>query len=113
MSAERVAQDAIIVVIIGMAIVNFGLRFVPLAVIRRVSLPEPVARWLSFIPIAVMGSLVATEVARPGGEWTSPLSNPSLWAAAATMLAFRLTRSFLGATVLGIICYVALRALMS
>lgn len=102
----------VIAVIVGMAIINFALRFAPLALLSRMTLPQPVLRWLSFIPISVMGALVANEVLRPGGSWQAPVTNPSLYAAVITMLVFRFTRSFLGATIAGMASFVALSALL-
>lgn len=111
MSAE-VSQATIVAVIVGMALINFAIRFVPIAVISRFELPEPVLRWLSFVPISVMGALVATEVLRPQGQWQPPLTNPGLYAAVITAVVFRYTRSFLGATVVGMASFVALSAVM-
>lgn len=111
MNAE-VSQSTILTVIAGMAIVNFAIRFTPIAVLSRVRLPEPVLRWLSFVPVSVMGALVASEVLRPGGSWQPPLTNPGVWAALLTAIVFRFTRSFLGATLTGMAAFVALRALI-
>jgi len=107
-----VSQTTILVVIVGMAVMNFVIRFVPIAVLSRFELPRPILRWLSFVPIAVMGALVATEVLRPGGEAQPPLTNPGLYAAILTALVFRYTRSFLGATLAGMASFVALRAIL-
>lgn len=104
-------QAAILALIAGMALINFAARFTPLAILSRLDLPTPVLRWLSFVPISVMGALVATEVLRPGGSWQPPLTNPGIYAAALTALVFRFTRSFLGATLAGMASFVALRAL--
>lgn len=99
-------------VVIGMAVANYLTRFPPIAIVSRVRLPRPVMRWLSFIPISVMGALVALEVLRPSGQWAHPLSNPYLWAAIPTALVYVKTRSFLGATISGIVLFVAIRALI-
>ena len=96
-------------VIIGMALVNFAVRFAPIVIVSRMELPKPVMRWLSFIPIAVMGALVAGEVLRPAGRWSDPLMSPSLYAALITGLVFKYTRSFLGATVAGMASFVVLQ----
>lgn len=106
------SQATIVAVIAGMALVNFVIRFTPIAALSRRALPRPVLRWLSFVPISVMGALVATEVLRPGGQWQQPLTNPGLYAALLTGLVFRFTRSFLGATVAGMVAYVALRSVL-
>jgi len=107
-----VSQAAILAVIAGMAATNFAIRFTPIAVLSRTRLPSPVLRWLSFVPISVMGALVASEVLRPGGQWRAPLGNPGLYAAVLTALVFRFSRSFLGATVSGITTFVLLRAVL-
>lgn len=106
-------NDAFIwTVIIGMALANFTLRFLPIAVVSRIDLPAPLLRWFSFIPASVMGALVALEVLRPGGEWTDPVRSPYFWAALPTALVYLRTKSFLGATLAGMISFVALRALL-
>jgi branched-subunit amino acid transport protein len=105
----EVSSTTIWVVIVGMAVLNFAVRFPPIAVVSRLDLPAPVMRWLSFVPIAVMGALVTSEVLRPEGVWSNPLTGPSLYAALLTAVVFRMTRSFLGATVSGMLAYVVLQ----
>ena len=95
-----------------MAVLNFLVRFPPIAIVSRLNLPRLVLRWLSFVPVSVMGALVAGEVLRPGGAWTNPLSSPSLYAAIVTALVFRFTRSFLGATVAGMASFVLLQRVL-
>jgi branched-subunit amino acid transport protein len=107
-----VSPTTIWAVIIGMALLNFGIRFLPIAVISRIDLPRPVMRWLSFIPISVMGALVAGTVVSPGGEFVTPWTNPWLLASGVTALAYLKTRSFLGATVIGMLAFVALSAML-
>jgi len=107
-----VSQTVIWVVIVGMAITNFVIRALPIAALSRSSLPPWMLRWLSFVPISVMGALVAGEVLRPGGIWQPPLTNPGVYAAVLTAIVFRFTRSFLGATLTGIVAFVAVRALL-
>lgn len=107
-----ITQAAIWAVIIGMTVSNFVVRFVPIAIVSRVKIPAPIMRWLDFVPVSVMGALVAGEVLRPGGVWSNPFTGPSLYAAIVTGLIFRSTRSFLGATVAGMASFVALQHLL-
>jgi branched-subunit amino acid transport protein len=109
---SELSQATIWSVVIGMAIANFMVRFLPIAVVSRMKLPAPIMRWLSFVPISVMGALVAAEVLRPGGAWSNPFVGPSLYAAIVTGLVFRSTRSFLGATVAGMASFVVLQQLL-
>lgn len=98
--------------IIGMAVINFAERFVPMALVSRLELSRPVLRWLSYIPIAVMGSLFATQVLMPKGELLPPWSSPWFWAAMVTGLVYYKTRSFLGSTVAGMAAFVVLGKLL-
>lgn len=99
-------------VIIGMALANYATRFPPIAIVSRIELPAPIMRWLSFIPVSVMGSLVALEVCRPGGQWTNPAVSPYVWAAILTGLVYHASRSFLGATLCGVAAFVGIRAVL-
>lgn len=95
-----------------MAALNYAVRFLPIAIVSRMELPKPIMRWLSFIPISVMGALVSSEVLRPGGQWANPTASPSLYAAAITAVVFRFSRSFLGATVAGMTSFVILQRVL-
>ncbi|MBF4509808.1 MAG: AzlD domain-containing protein [Aeromicrobium sp.] len=106
------SANAIWLVIAGMAITNFVIRFPSLAVLSRARLPEWLRRWLSFIPVSAMATLVVAGVARPDGAWLGPTENPYLWAALGTGLVYWRTRSFLGATLGGVVMFLALRALL-
>lgn len=99
-------------VIGAMALANYVVRFLPIAIVSRLELPAPIRRWLSFVPVAVMAALVAGEVLRPGGKAVVPWTNPYLFAAIPTGLVFYKTRSFLGATLAGILFFLAFRALL-
>lgn len=105
----EISQLTIWAVIVGMALLNFAVRFTPIAIVSRIDLPAPVMRWLSFVPIAVMGALVASEVLRPDGAWANPITGPNVYAAIITALVFRFTHSFLGATVAGMASFVLLQ----
>jgi branched-subunit amino acid transport protein len=106
------SSGAIWAVIAGMAIANFAIRFPSLAVLSRRTLPEWVRRWLSFIPVSAMATLVVGGVLRPDGEWLSPLTSPYLWAAFGTGLVYWRFRSFLGATMAGVLLFLALHAVL-
>lgn len=95
-----------------MALANFVVRFAPIAIVSRLRLPEPLVRWLAFVPASVMGALVATEVLRPGGAYLLTPRSPYLLAALLTGIIYYYTRSFLGATVAGMLGFVGLRALL-
>jgi branched-subunit amino acid transport protein len=99
-------------VIGGMALTNFALRLFPIAVLSRLKIPRPVERWLSYVPVSVMAAFVATEVMRPGAAWVVPWSNPYLFAAIPTAFVYHRTRSLFGATVAGVLAFLAFRYLL-
>ena len=109
---SSVSSATIWAVIVGMAVLNYAVRFPPIAIVSRMDLPKPIMRWLSFIPISVMGALVAGEVLRPAGVWIDPLTSPNLLAAIITGVVFKFTRSFLGATVAGMASFVVLQRVL-
>lgn len=98
--------------IIGMAVSNIVIRGIPIALLSHLELPEPVQRWLGYVPVSVMAAIVATQVLRPGGEWMLVPDNPYLLAAVPTAIVYRFTRSFLGATATGMVSFLALRYLL-
>jgi branched-subunit amino acid transport protein len=93
--------------IAGMAVTNIVLRGAPIAALSRLSLPPVVERWFGYIPVSVMAAIVAVQVLRPNGGWLPLLHNPYLLAAVPTALTYRFTRSFLGATAVGILAFLA------
>lgn len=106
-------SDSVIwAVIIGMAVVNFAIRFPSIAILSRAELPAWAKRWLSYIPVSAMATLVVGGVVRPDGQWLGPLQNPYLWASVVTGLAYWRFRSFLGATIVGVACFLAFTALL-
>jgi len=67
--------------ILGMAAVTFGARYLPMAVLRRFTLPKPVLRALSFVPPVVLMAIVAPVMLSPvGNHLDFSLGNAYLWA---------------------------------
>jgi branched-subunit amino acid transport protein len=106
------SAGAIWAVIAGMAVANFAIRFPSLAILSRTELPEWLRRWLSYIPVSAMATLVVGGIARPEGDWLPPLENPYMWASLVTGVVYWRSRSFLGATAVGIVAFLALRAVL-
>jgi branched-subunit amino acid transport protein len=59
-----------------------------------------------------MATLVIGSVARPEGVWLPPAENPYLLASLATGLVYWRFRSFLGATLAGVLFFLALRTVV-
>jgi len=100
------------VVIAGMAVANLVVRFIPMAALSRVALPDWLRRWLGYIPVSVMAALVVGTIVRPEDAWLVPWQNPYLWASIGTGLIYWRFRSFLGATVAGVVLFLAFRSVL-
>lgn len=110
---SSLSHTTIWAVIIGMGVTNFILRFVPMAALSRIALPKPIMRWLSYIPISVMGALFAKEVLLPSTKYNPVIANPGIYGAIISMITFKLSKSFMGSTLAGVVSFVALRALFT
>jgi branched-subunit amino acid transport protein len=99
--------------VIGMAVTNIIMRWAPLAIMSRLRLPNVVERWLGYIPVSVMAAIVAVQVLHPQGAFRFDLANPYLLAAVPTGVVYKFTRSFLGATLTGILSFLAFRYLLA
>ena len=99
-------------IILGMALTNYVLRATPFLALSRVNLPDWAQRWLDYVPVSVMSALVVSQVLRPDGAWLTPWHNPYLWAAIGTGFVFWRWRSLIGATVVGLVLFLAFRWLL-
>jgi branched-subunit amino acid transport protein len=99
-------------IVIGMGVANYVIRLTPFAALSKVEIPVVVRRWLSYVPVAVLAAIVANEVLLPKGEWLAPWDNPYLIAAIPTAATYWWTKSFIGTTLLGIVYFLVVRALL-
>ena len=94
-------QHAILLAILGMAAVTYGPRLAPAWLLSRRELNPLLARWLSFVPVAVLGALTAQSVLAPAGSLDLSAGNLFLWAALPCFLLSLRTGSFFGVVALG------------
>ncbi|AMK11187.1 AzlD domain-containing protein [Pseudodesulfovibrio indicus] len=94
-------QKIVFLTIVGMLAVTYIPRMVPLVALASRTLPEPVVRWLSYVPAAVLASMLFPALLLKDGQFDVTPSNYFLWAAVpAFLLAWR-TKSFFGTVALG------------
>lgn len=101
-------RPEILIVIVASGLVTLLPRVLPLMVLSRFELPEPVANWLKHVPVAVMSALVAQSLFLAGDK---PVQGPTVEMAAA-VIAFGVAikyRSLLGTVVAGVACTMVLR----
>ncbi|WP_319584339.1 AzlD domain-containing protein [uncultured Pseudodesulfovibrio sp.] len=100
-------QKIIFLTIVGMLAVTYIPRMVPLVALASRTLPESVVRWLSYVPAAVLSSMLFPALLLKDGSVDVSADNYFLWAAIpAFLLAWR-TKSFFGTVALGMILVAA------
>lgn len=73
--------------IFGMTAVTFGTRYLPMAVLRRFTLPQPIQRGLTFVPPVVLMAIVAPAMLSPTSHTIDfSLGNAYLWAGLASFV---------------------------
>lgn len=89
MNAERY-----ILAVLLMSLVTYLPRLLPVLLLSKRSLPRPVIRWLSYIPVAVLSALLGPSLLAPGGQLDlSPAGNPELWISLPVFFLAVLTRN--------------------
>jgi branched-subunit amino acid transport protein len=96
--------------IAGMAIVTFLIRYPVLALLGKVTLPDPALRALRYIPAAVLTAIIVPAVLLPDGEFKIG-SNAFLLAAIVAVLVSWRTKNLLLTIVIGMASLWLLRAL--
>lgn len=98
-----------LVLIAGMAVVTFLVRWPALALVSRVTLPQVVLDGMKFIPPAVLAGIIAPAMFAPAGTLDLHLSNAYLVAGViAGGIAWR-TRNLLATIVLGMAIFMLWR----
>ncbi len=98
--------------LLGMALVTYLPRSVPLALLASRSLNPLLARWLSFVPAAVLAALLMPDVLSKDNTLFISTDNIFLLAAIPTALVAILTKSFFGTVLTGMAVTAGLRALL-
>ncbi len=94
-----------LLLIIGMGLVTYIPRWVPLFYLSRRRLPQWFVDWLELIPVAILSALVLPEIMTPGDPRKFVLFNPKLLVALPTFLFALKTRSLGGTVVLGMFLF--------
>lgn len=72
-----------VLIIVGMFIVTFGVRFVLFAKANRVAMPDSLERALKFVPVAVLTAIIAPMIFIQDKEISFAFDNPWLLGALA------------------------------
>ena len=92
-------------VIVGMGIVTFLPRWLPLVYLTKYHLPSWLVEWLDLIPAAILSALLLPELVTVGEPRTLDLLRPELVVAVPTFLFAIFTKSLGGTVVTGMLLY--------
>ncbi len=100
-----------VLLVAGMAIVTCVIRYPVLALLGKVTMPDPMLRALRYIPPAVLTAIVIPEVLLPAGTFKIT-NNAYLVAAVIAVLVSWRTKNLLLTIVVGIVALWIVRAIM-
>ncbi len=107
-------MSEIAILILLMSLVTFIPRVLPILALSRRSLPEPVERWLSYVPVAVLAALLAPALFVPAGDLNLAFNdNPAFWVSIPVFLIAYLTRNLFITVLSGMFLIALLRFFIS
>ncbi|NLJ56574.1 MAG: AzlD domain-containing protein [Firmicutes bacterium] len=87
-------RNTIFIIILCMALVTYLPRLFPILLLSRRKLPPRLKIWLSYIPVAVLASLLGPVLFLADGRLTlHPAPNPYFWAALPSLAVALLTKN--------------------
>jgi branched-subunit amino acid transport protein len=101
----------IVLIALGAALVTVVPRVAPLVLLSRIALPRWLRVWLGYVPVAVLGALLAGELFLSGGKLVPLSSNAALLAIAPALAVAARYSSIIGAVLAGVAAMALLRAL--
>jgi len=91
--------------LLGMGLVTYIPRWIPLFYLTRRSLPPLIVQWLDLIPAAILSALLLPPLVTTGEPLYFTLYLPQLWVAIPTLIFALWTRSLGGTVVLGMFLF--------
>jgi len=90
-----------VLLVLGMGIVTYLPRWIPLILLSRRQLPEWLRQWLDFIPVAVLSALILPAVATTGEPRHLDIFQPALLVSIPVFIFAWKTRSLAGTVIIG------------
>lgn len=101
-----------LLIIIGMGIVTYSTRFLPVYIFKDHRLNRTILKWMRFVPVTILSAIIAPDIFMPeagGGTLDISLRNPYLIAASLTMLAALKIKNLIGVILVGMISILILK----
>jgi branched chain amino acid efflux pump len=99
------AMPDYVLLVIGMGLVTYLPRFVPLALLSRRQLPRWLTDWLDLIPVAILSALLAPVLFVSETNRTFDLGKKELLIALPTLFFAVKSRSLAGTVIVGMALY--------
>lgn len=96
------AQQQIFFIILGMLVVTYLPRVLPVWLLSSKTLPRLVIAWLRYVPVAVLAAMLLPSLLVYEDRIDVGFDNLFFWAAFPTLLVAWKTRSFFGAVAVGV-----------
>ncbi len=97
-----------VLMILGMTLVTFIPRYLPLAVLSKMEIPEVVIEWLKYIPAAILAALLAPGILIIDGRLMITPQNTYLLAALPTFLIAIYKRNIFLTVIVGMVMIIIL-----
>jgi len=97
--------DTYLYILLGMGIVTYVPRWLPLVLLSNRQLPEWFEQWLDLIPAAILSALILPILITAGEPRHLDLLRPELFVAVPTLLFAVKTRSLAGTVVVGMLLF--------
>jgi branched-subunit amino acid transport protein len=105
-------ESGYVILVLGMGLVTYLPRWLPLFMLAQRSVPGWLAEWLDLIPVAILGAILLPLLVIAGEPRHLELFRPELVAAVPTFLFALKTRSLSGTVMVGILIFWGVGALM-
>jgi branched-subunit amino acid transport protein len=92
-------------VILGMGLVTFLPRWLPLVYLTKRNLPAWLVEWLDLIPAAILSALLLPELVTTGAPRNLDILRPELMVAVPTFLFAIFTKSLGGTVIIGMLLF--------
>lgn len=98
-------HDNYLYIVLGMGIVTYVPRWLPLVLLSRRELPEWFEQWLDLIPAAILSSLILPMLITTGDPRHIDLMRPEFIVAIPTLVFGIKTRSLAGTVIFGMLLF--------
>lgn len=101
-------EQKILLTILGMSLVTYLPRMLPLVVLSRIKLPAVFIRWLGYIPPAVLSALLLPGILISEGQVNLTFDNHALMASIPCLIAALVWKNMFVTVVVGVVSMLVL-----